>query len=341
MRKRIIGITAALCLVISMFLSPAASFLANAETGTKVSGTVSSDSTDSLLRLKTSNGIMEIKIDSSTDTSECKVLLVGDTVYATVYRGSDAYMHASKISNGDDQTNATVDTAHTATVDGTIASGTTSKMIYFSTKAGTMQIKLDDDTDMNDCGILTIGKEVSIKFGRGSDAYMHAITITKKAEAATTVTVNGQNLPNIYGTIGNNTSKSYMYLNTSNGSMEIKIDSTTDISKCKALITSQPVYVACYRGSDAYMHAAKITSALDNNFNDATVKQSSLNVTGIVSSGTTPYLMYLKTSSGMMQIRLDSNTNMNGCPIILGETVSASLGYGSDSYHHAISVSEL
>ena len=340
MSKRIISIISALCLMAAMFLTPAESFTSNAS-GTVVSGTVSSETTDDILYLKTSNGKMEIKVDSSTDTSDCKVLFPNDTVYVTVYRGSDAYMHASKITNNDEETNATVDTAKTTVVDGTISSGTTSTMIYFKTSSGTMQIKLDPSTVLDNCGILMIGKEVAITCGRGSDAYMHAVKISKKSTAATTVTVNGQSMPNIYGTVGSKTSYDYLYLDTSSGTMELKIDDNTDISGCKALITSQPVYVACYRGSDAYMHAARIVSASDNSYSSASVNSSSsLTVSGTVASGTTPYILYLSTSSGTMQIRLDESTNMNGRPIVMGESVFVSLGYGSDSYHHALSINK-
>ena len=91
-----------------------------------------------------------------------------------------------------------------------------------------------------------------------------------------------------------------------------------------------------------YTDAAKITSALDNSFNSATVNSSSpVSVTGTVASGTTPYILFLSTNSGTMQIRLDDNTNMNGRPLTLGKSVQVSLGYGSDYYHHAISISEL
>ena len=342
MNKRIISILAAVCMLIALILSPSAAFISSAESGTTVSGTVASGTTDDTLYLSTASGKMEIKLDSNTDTSACKVLLQNETIYVTVYRGSDAYMHASKITNTEEQSDVTVDKVHTATVNGSIASGTTTKLIYFSTTAGIMQIKLDSDTDTTESGVLTIGKEVSITFGRGSDAYMHAIKISKKSGTASTVVINGQTMPNVYGTIGSGSSSSYLYLTTSNGKMEIKIDSSTDINGCKALISSQPVYVACYRGSDAYMHAAKMTSALDDNFNTASVNSSSsITVNGTVASGTTPYILYLSTNSGTMQIRLDDNTNMNGRPMVIGESVRATLGYGSDYYHHAISISEL
>ena len=341
MKKKSISILTAACMMVMLLFSPSASLISNAETGTTISGTVVSGTTDDTLYLSTTSGKMEIKLDSNTDTSSCKLLLPNDNIDVTVYRGSDAYMHASKISNGENETAATVDTVHTATVNGTIASGTTSRLIYFSTSAGTMQIKLDSTTDTSGCGVLTIGKEVSITFGRGSDAYMHAIKIDKKAGTATTVVVNGQTMPNVYGTVGSNTSSTYLYLRTSSGTMEIKVDSNTDISGCKALISSQPIYVACYRDTDAYMHAAKITSALDNSFNSATVNSSSpVTVIGTVASGTTPYILFLSTNSGTMQIRLDDNTNMNGRPLTLGKSVQVSLGYGSDYYHHAISISE-
>ena len=341
-KKRLLGIITAICLLFSSVCMPATAFTAEAADGTVVSGTVGTQTTDSVLYLSTSAGNMVIKLDSTTDTSTCKVLIPGKTVYATCYRGSDAYMHASKLSNGDEPSNVVVNTASTSAVNGTIATGTTDSLIYFSTSAGTMQIKLDSSTDTSTCGVLTIGKSVQITCGRGSDAYMHAVKITNYGASAGTVTVNGVTMPNITGTVAQNTSSKYLYLSTGGGMMELKVDSTTDISGCKAIIPSQSVSVACYRGADAYMHAARIVSNETDTSKAATINSSStVTVTGLVSSGTTPYIMYLSTSGGMMQIRLDSSTNMNGSPVVLGETVQATLGYGSDYYHHALSVSEL
>ena len=341
-KKGLFGIITAVCVLFSSICIPAAALTAMAANGTTVSGTVGSQTTDSTLYLSTSGGSMVIKLDSTTDTSSCKVLIPGKTVYVTCYRGSDAYMHASKLSNGDEPSNVTVNTTSTSTVTGSVASGTSDSLICFSTSAGTMQIKLDSTTDTSSCGVLTIGKTVQIVCGRGSDAYMHAIKITNYGASASTATINGVTMPNITGTVGQNTSSRYLYLTTGGGRMELKIDSTTDISGCKALIPSQSVSVACYRGSDAYMHAARIISNETDSFQTASVNTSStVTVAGVVSSGTTPYLMYLSTTGGMMQIRLDSGTNMNGSPVVLGETVQVSLGYGSDYYHHAISVSEL
>ena len=157
-------------------------------------------------------------------------------------------------------------------------------------------------------------------------------SLISNAETGTTVS----------GKVMSGTTDDTLYLSTASGKMEIKLDSNTDTSSCKLLLPNDNIDVTVYRGSDAYMHAAKITSALDNSFKSATVNSSSpITLTGVVASGTTPYIMYLSTNSGTMQIRLDDNTNMNGRPLTLGKSVQVTLGYGSDYYHHAISISEL
>ena len=71
---------------------------------------------------------MEIKLDSGTDTSACKILLPGKEVSVSVSRGSDAYLHAVKITTDRPTSTATLDSSTTVTVSGTIGDKTTEEL---------------------------------------------------------------------------------------------------------------------------------------------------------------------------------------------------------------------
>ena len=340
-KTKIAGVCAAACLAITMAGTVSDIPVVEAASSTTVTGTIQSGTTDTLMYLSTTAGTMEIKIDSDTDTSGCKVLLPDKKISVTCYRGDDAYMHASKITSPDAASNVTVDTRSTATVEGTVLTGTTDDLMYFSTSAGTMQIKIDSNTDMTGCTTVTLGKKLIVTCGRGSDAYMHAVKITDSTSSSnsTTAVINGVTMPNITGTVAANTTVSYLYFSTSSGLMEIKIDSSTDLSECRTLIPGQSVSVACYRGSDAVMHAGRIVDNTISSSSQATVNTAkTTNVAGTVTSDTSSQLLYLSTSGGTMQIRLDDNTSMNGCVLVIGESVQVTFAGGSDSYLHAVSI---
>lgn len=341
-KRKIAVICTAACLAFTTSAFTDQIPVVQAETSVTVPGTVLSGTTDTLLYLSTTAGTMEIRIDSNADTSGCKILLPDKQVYVTCYRGSDAYMHASKITSTDSQAQVSVDTRNTATVEGTVITGTTDELLYFSTSAGTMQIKMDDSTDMTGCNIVTLGKKLVITCGRGSDAYMHAIKVTDSASASssTTATINGVTMPNITGTVAAGTTPGYLYFSTSAGLMEIKIDSSTDLGSCRTLIPGQSITVACYRGSDAYMHAGRIIDNTVSSSAAATVNSTkTITVSGTVTSDTSSQILFLSTSGGIMQIKLDSSTQMNGNVLVVGEQILVTCGSGSDAFLHAISVS--
>ncbi|MCH4191626.1 MAG: hypothetical protein LKF52_04890 [Butyrivibrio sp.] len=342
MKRKVAVICTAVCLAFTAVTFTDDIPVVQAATETTVSGTVVSGSTDTLLYLSTAGGKMEIKIDSNADTSGCKILLPDKKVTVTCYRGSDAYMHASRITSTDNQKQVTVDTSKTATVEGTVITGTTDDLLYFSTSGGTMQIKMDDSTDMSGCSIVTLGKKLVITCGRGSDACMHAIKVSdsSSASSSTTASINGVTMPNITGTVAAGTTSSYLYFSTSAGLMEIKIDSSTDLSSCRTLIPGQSITVACYRGSDAYMHAGRIIDNTVSSSAAATVNSTrTITVSGTVTSDTSSQILFLSTSGGIMQIKLDGNTQMNGNILVIGEKILVTCGSGSDAFLHAISIS--
>ena len=120
-----------------------------AEVIATVYGTILSGTTEELLMLSTAQGKMEIKLDANTDASACKILLPGREIYVDVTYGSDAYLHAAKITNSTPVDASTIDYSSTVTVTGEIDDKTREDILYLDTPQGEMQIKLDATTNMN------------------------------------------------------------------------------------------------------------------------------------------------------------------------------------------------
>lgn len=97
-KRRIYAICMVLCLALSMLLPVSRLTVHAEEVIATVQGKVLSGTTDELLKLSTSDGLMEIKLDSGTDTSNCKILLPDTKIKVSVSHGSDAYMHVLTIS---------------------------------------------------------------------------------------------------------------------------------------------------------------------------------------------------------------------------------------------------
>ena len=109
----------AVCLALGMALLPANAIKAlAAEVVATVEGTVLSGTTSDILKLSTREGDMEIKLDSGTDTSACKILLPDKKISVSVSHGSDGYMHAVKITGEAQASSVSVDASTTATVTG-------------------------------------------------------------------------------------------------------------------------------------------------------------------------------------------------------------------------------
>lgn len=121
---------------------------------------------------------MQIAIDNNTDSRNGIVLTPGNKLTVSVYRGSDAYMHAATIFASKDGSSVSVDTSSTSTVTGTVGSKSNENLLYLSTSYGEMELKLDSVSSVNNCKVLVSGKKVTVTCARGNDAYMHAISIT-------------------------------------------------------------------------------------------------------------------------------------------------------------------
>lgn len=345
--NKIAKICLAFFLVLGMIMIPGNQLKVQAaEVVATVEGTVLSGTTSELLQLSTKEGKMEIKLDSSTDTSACKILLPDNKVSVSVSYGSDGYLHAVKISSSTQTPSVSIDSSTTATVTGTIDEKTKGDVIYFNTPQGQMEIKLDTTTDMSGCTVLVAEKTYSIRCARGSDAYMHAISISDAAAEsvasgltpapAGTVTAS---TTTVTGTVKSSTKEDLLYLSTTGGEMQIVIDSNTDSRNGMVLTSGRTLILSVYRGSDAYMHAASITGVKDSSSAANIDTSSTATVSGTVGSKSTESILYLNTPQGEMELKLDAVNSVSNCKVLVsGKKVSVTCARGSDAYMHALSI---
>ena len=61
------------------------------------------------------------------------------------------------------------------------------------------------------------------------------------------------------GTVSDKTVADKLYLATSGGVVEIKLDSNTELVNAKFLLPGNSITANCYVGSDEYWHASKLT----------------------------------------------------------------------------------
>lgn len=231
-----------------------------------VSGTIAEGTTSDLILLDVDNGQMRIKLDSDTDLSGVNALLVGSKVKITCGRGSDAYMHAIRITGSGSSSSASSaagDTgipANTIKVSGTVKKGGNAGTLYLGTNSGTMIIRLDSDTDISSGRIMTEGTGASAAVYRGSDAYLHAAALYNEDYTLSDVRGDASHIIPVSGTINSRTTPNTLYLDTTGGTMTIRFDSSSDLSKCGVLYSGRKVSVVCARGDDEYLHVLSVTT---------------------------------------------------------------------------------
>ncbi len=340
-----------ICFALLLFLIPSNQMNAHAaEVIATVQGTVSSGTTADLLKLSTKEGAMEIKIDSSTDTSACKVLLPGRSISVSVSHGSDAYLHAVKITSNGQTNAATVDASKNSIITGTISDKSKDDILYVNTPQGEMQIKLDTTTNMSGCAVIVANKTYSIACARGSDAYMHAVSISDSINGLsangtpTGLTPAPANIVNaatttVKGTVADSTRENLLYLATDSGEMQIVIDANTDSRSGMVLTSGRKLTVSVYRGSDAYMHAAVIIGEKESTATATMDTAQTATVTGTVTSKSNENMLYLNTTQGEMELKLDAVRSVNGCKVFVKDKkVSVVCTRGSDAYMHALDI---
>lgn len=351
-RHRIAKTGIAICLVLGMMIVPGNRLEAQAEEKViTVTGTIASGTTAEIMQLSTKEGKMEIKLDDGTDTSACKILLPGNEVSVSVKHGSDEYLHAVKITSETQTPGVSIDSSTTAVVTGTIGEKTKDDVLYFNTPQGEMQIKLDATTNISGCSVLVVDKSYSITCARGSDAYMHAISISDAAAVTTAsgtstsgltpAPANAVNVTTVAvtGTVGDSTKEDLLYLSTKEGMMQIVIDSNTDSRSGMVLTPGNKLTAYVYRGSDAYMHAASIVGVKDGSAAASIDTSSPASVEGTVGSKSNENVLYLKTPQGEMELKLDAVMSVSNCKVFVsGKKLTVTCARGSDAYMHAINI---
>ena len=310
-----------------------------ANAGTLVAGTVNSKSTETLLYLDTTGGQMQIKFDDKTDFTKCPVLVSGSAVTVDVYNGGDGYLHAASVSLS--KSIATVDRNKTTTVTGKIADGTTDSVLKLSTTGGMMTLKIDDTSDFSKCRILKKDKEITVLLGYGSDAYWHVLTASSAETGVQTVnTINGVNMPVVTGTVNGSSNAEYLNIDTTAGTMILRLDSSTDISECGYIYKGQTVYATIYLGTDSYLHVAKLANGSGTKDTTSyTLGGQVLTVQGKTTSDSTPNMIQLSTPQGTMKIKIDGSTKLTNNKVITVDTfLTIDVQGGSDGYLHALKV---
>lgn len=345
-KNRIVQLCMALCLALGLLILPAGRMnVQAAEVIATVRGTVMDKTTSQLIYLDTSSGKMEIKIDGETDTSGCKILLPGKVISVSVSHGSDGYLHAVRITSDAKDSMVSVDTSSISTVTGTLNDKTKNDVLCLDTQYGVMELKYDNTLDMSGCNILVLGQTYTVKCARGSDAYMHAISISDSSSYGGTssyVPNNSNSSNSVTGKVSSDTTPEILYLSTSDGVMQFKIDSDADTSRGMVHTKDNKLTVYFYHGSDGYLHATGIVGEKEASSNVTVDTSSTSTVTGQVMKKSTENVLYLDTRYGEMELKLDKVATQNdGKSLVKDMWVTVTCARGSDAYMHALSISSL
>ncbi len=231
-----------------------------------VTGTVMKNTNDKILYLKTNAGDMTIKLDKDTDLGTTGLLIVDKTVTVTVQRGSDAYLHAVKITGSNSSSSSSSSgmsssvekTSESVKVQGTVESNTNNAVLYLRTGGEVMQIRIDSQTSWPKSDALKVGQTVSVMVYRGSDAYMHAESVTSENASAPATTINAASKLSFRGTIDKIDGYT-ITLKTNDNTYTFRFDDSTDFSGFRVLQTGKTVTIEAATGSDGSWRATSVS----------------------------------------------------------------------------------
>lgn len=339
-----------------------------------VAGTVASGCTGTLLLLNTEIGQFRIVLDTNTQYGTTQYLNEGAIILCDIYAGSDGQFHAADIQINSDNTKktgsvavgtsvassassssststSTTVTQNTVRVYGTVDDDTTTDLLTLVTSDGTMQITLDDSTDMSDGKVLIPGYAYNVDIYRGTGTYNHAAKVidTSGNNVYSNSGVDSTHTVTITGTVLSGTVQNVLYLSTSGGNMTIRIDSGTDTTSCHVLKEGQSVTATVAGSSDGYLHATKLVdntakSVTEGSMGDAGMLtgQNTVTVQGTVLDSSTDDVMDLSVDGETMKLRLDSGSvGTNISAIVPGYSYSVSLYLGTDGYNHVSMITNL
>ena len=283
-------------------------------------------------------------------TSGCKFLLPGKVISVSLSHGSDGYLHAVKISADAQDSSVSLDTSSVSTVTGTLNEKTKNDILCLDTQYGLMELKYDSSLDMSGCTIMVLGQNYTVKCARGSDAYMHAISISDASSSggstggSTTsyVPSNSSSSSSVTGKVSSDTTPDILYLSTDYGVMQFKIDSDADTSRGMVHTKGNKLTVYFYHGSDGYLHATGIVGEKENASDVSVDSSSTSTVSGQVMKKSNENILRLDTRYGEMELKMDKIQSGNsGKALVEDMWVSVTCARGSDAYMHALSISTL
>lgn len=318
-----------------------------------ISGGVTTSSDESKIIVETSNGTYTVYLDDTTDYSACPVIVAKYSVKAEIYIGSDSQYHAKKLTDLSSNSQGSADgvnSANAVQVTGTVEDGTNQNLLRLNVGGNTMLIRIDQKTDCSKCRVLKQGITVTAKVARGSDAYMHATSLVDNsygsgssgtASLGDSGMLTGQSTTVVTGTIQSGSTEDFLILRSSGEDYKIRLDSGSDRTDCKVLIAGENCKAAIYKGSDGYLHAAKLVDLSPNYPGGAGTLDASTKMTleGTVASGTAINMLNLNINGGIMKIKIDDSTDTSKCRVLKeGKKLKVEIERGSDSYLHAVSI---
>ena len=319
-----------------------------------VSGKILSGTNEGTLVFEYSGSQFYIRMDSATEFKGCHILEKDRTVEVTVARGSDAYLHAVKISGNPTTTFAnnvtgvpqkTSDGRAISVVNGVVQSASTDSLLVIKVNGNVFNVKIDSSTDIKEIHALVPDTTIGLAVYVGADGAFHAYKLVGAIETAAPSRTGGT--ATVTGVVQKNTTDKILYLKSNGGDMVIKLDKDTDLGTTGLLVVGKTVDVTVQLGTDRYLHATKIsgnasasTSSSANGMSASATKTSdSVKVQGTVESNTDNAVLYLRVGGSVMNIRIDSNTKWPESDALkVGQTVTAMVYRGSDAYIHAESV---
>ncbi|MCR4787305.1 MAG: hypothetical protein K5888_01845 [Lachnospiraceae bacterium] len=350
--KKLLSFIAVAAIVLSGILTLGVT-TANADTS--IQGTVAKGSTAEIIKVDTSEGTYEIKIDSGTQFTGGKNLLPGRGVTVSFVHGNDAYLHAVTIKAGG-ANGIFIDNSTKKEISGKIKDVADKETVFVEASDGDYEVKIDDGTDLSGTNFLIAGNSYVFKIAKGSDSAYHALSISdtyassSSSSYSSTVTTSSYSYTDsaslsgetytCTGTVTSSTKPGILYLNCSDGERQLKIDASTDTSRGFLQLPGAKLTATYRYGSDAYWHAVCVEGEVAKNSGASVKSDNPTTVVGTVSSKTTPEKLFLDVSNGTMEIKLDTLNNLDGIKVInQGMKVTVKIGYGSDAYWHALSIS--
>lgn len=224
----------------------------------RVSGTVAVGTTTSLIKLITSGGIMEIKVDGNTDMSECKSLIPETKLVIDITYGSDSYWHAVKVAPGGRSLGVNIDTSTTKTVYGSIKSVRGVDLLEIYTGKENMLVKLDNSTDYSGLSIMLLDKTYEFRVAKGSDDYWYVLAMSDSNYNVSTGAVTAPTLEataTVTGIIADKSTNDIICLTTDQGEILLKLGY---LNKSYVLYKGQKITarIGC---KDGYWHAVSIS----------------------------------------------------------------------------------